>query len=232
MDNQLAVFEQKNIRQIEHNGALYFSIIDLLAILTDSPSPKTYWAKLKAKFKEETGQTFPNTERLKMKADDGKYRFTDCANTEGVLRVLMSVPSPKAEPFKLWLAQTGQQTPVMTAKLVLKNNSYDALIDKIGQLLQKGRQKVANFIGNTSLLTYWEIGQHIVEFEQNGNEKAAYGSKLFDKLARDLFAKYGKTFSRSSLVYIRKLYIVYPSIGESIIHQLRWTHVIELLKLR
>ena len=224
MDNQLTVFEQKNIRRMQHNCDVYFSIIDFIAVLTDSPSPKTYWAKLKAKLDQETGQLFPNTERLKMKADDGKYRFTDCANTEGVLRILMSVPSPKAEPFKLWLSQMGQQTATTTVKPVLKINSYDALIDKIGQLLRKGRQKVAHFVENTTLMTYWEIGQHIVEFEQNGNEKAEYGTRLFDKLARDLFAKHGKTFSRSSLVYIRKLYLIYPSIGESIIHQLRWTH--------
>ncbi len=175
MDNQLTVFEQKNIRQIEHNGEMYFSIIDVIEVLTESPSPKTYWAKVKAKLKEQAGQPFPNTEQLKMKADDGKYRFTDCANTEGVLRILMSVPSPKAEPFKLWLAQTGQQTPEMTAKPILGSSSYDALIDKIGQLLTKSRQKVANLIANVLVMTYWEIGQHIVEFEQNGSEKAQRG---------------------------------------------------------
>ncbi len=227
MDNQLTVFEQKNIRQTTHEGEVYFSIVDIIEVLTDSKSPRDYWTTMKRR----EPQMPTICRRLKMKAEDGKQRLTDCTNTEGVLRIIMFVPSPKAEPFKLWLAQMSQQTPVITAKPVFKNNDYDALIDKIGQLLRKGRQKVANFVGNTSLMTYWEIGQHIVEFEQNGNEKAEYGTKLFDKLARDLFAKYGKTFSRSSLVYIRKLYLVYPSIGESIIHQLRWTHVIELLKL-
>ena len=231
MDNQLAIFEQKNIRSIEHEGEMYFSIIDFIAVLTDSPSPKTYWAKLKVKLKEETGQPFPNTERLKLKADDGKHRFTDCANTEGVLRILMSVPSPKAEPFKLWLSQASQKGVLETQKSISKNNSYDALIDKIGQLWLKGRKKAANLVANVLVMTHWEIGQNIVEYEQNGNEKAEYGTKLFDKIARDLFAKHGKTFSRSSLIYIRKFYLVYPSIGESIIHQLSWTHIIELLKL-
>jgi hypothetical protein len=221
--NQLAVFEQKKIRQIEHNGEMYFSIIDVIEVLTQSVNPRKYWTKLK----ERDAQLATICLQLKMKSTDGKNYKTDCTNTEGVLKIILSVPSPKAEPFKLWLAQMGQQTPVIAAKSVFKNNDYDALIDRIGQLLRKGRQKVANFVGNTSLMTYWEIGQRIVAFEQNGNEKAEYGTRLFDKLARDLFAKYGKTFSRSSLVYNRKLYLVYPSIGESIIHQLRWTHVIE-----
>lgn len=102
MDNQLAIFEQKPIRKAEHNGEMYFSIVDIIEILTDSPSPKTYWAKLKKKFADESGvQVFPNSELLKMKASDGKTYKTDAANMEGVLRILMSVPSPKAEPFKL-----------------------------------------------------------------------------------------------------------------------------------
>ena len=115
MDNQLAIFEQKPIRKAEHNGEMYFSIVDIIEILTDSPSPKTYWAKLKKKLADESGvQVFPNSELLKMKASDGKTYKTDAANMEGVLRILMSVPSPKAEPFKLWLAEVGKQAIVET----------------------------------------------------------------------------------------------------------------------
>jgi DNA-damage-inducible protein D len=115
MDNQLAIFEQKPIRKAEHKGEMYFSIVDIIEILTDSPSPKTYWAKLKRKLADESGvQVFPNSELLKMKASDGKTYKTDAANMEGVLRILMSVPSPKAEPFKLWLAEVGKQAIVET----------------------------------------------------------------------------------------------------------------------
>jgi predicted nuclease of restriction endonuclease-like (RecB) superfamily/prophage antirepressor-like protein len=227
MENPLAVFEQKEIRRIEQEGEMFFSIVDIIEVLTQSVNPRKYWAKLK----ERDAQMETICLRLKMTADDGKHRFTDCTNTEGVLRILMSVPSPKAEPFKIWLSQMSQNTAMMSNKTVFKNNSYDVLIDQIGQLLLEGRQKVANFVANVLVMTHWEIGRHIVEYEQNGQEKAEYGTKLFDKLARDLFAKHGKTFSRSSLMYIRKLYLVYPSIGESVIHQLRWTHLIELLKI-
>jgi DNA-damage-inducible protein D len=114
MENQLAIFEKKPIRSAEHNGEMYFSIVDIIEVLTDSTSAKTYWAKLKTRIKDESGQLFPNTERLKMTANDGKQRLTDCANTEGVLRILMSVPSPKAEPFKLWLAELGKQAIIET----------------------------------------------------------------------------------------------------------------------
>jgi predicted nuclease of restriction endonuclease-like (RecB) superfamily len=227
MENQLDLFQQKNIRSVTHKGEKFFSVVDIIEVLTGSTNPRKYWSVLKIR----EPQLTTNCSQLKLTSLDGKNYKTDCTNTEGVLKIIMSVPSPKAEPFKLWLSQMGQQTPLITAKPVFKNNDYDALIDKIGQLLLKGRQKVANLVGNVLVMTYWEIGQHIVEFEQNGSEKAEYGSKLFDKLARDLFAKHGKKFSRSSLIYIRKLYLVYPSIGESNIHQLRWTHLIELLKI-
>jgi prophage antirepressor-like protein len=230
MNNQLAIFEQKDIRRVEHEGEVYFSIIDFIGVLTDSPSPKTYWAKLKTTLKVERGQLFPNTERLKMKSEDGKQRLTECANTEGVLRILMTVPSPKAEPFKLWLSQASQKGFLEAQKPISKNSSYDALIDKIGQLWLKGRKKAANLVANVLVMTHWEIGQNIVEYEQNGNEKAEYGTKLFDKIARDLFAKHGRTFSRSTLIYIRKFYLIYPSIGESNIHQLSWTQTAKILR--
>jgi predicted nuclease of restriction endonuclease-like (RecB) superfamily/prophage antirepressor-like protein len=234
MDNQLTVFEQKNIRQIDYNGDVYFSVVDIIAVLTESTSPRDYWTTMKRR----DPQMPTICRRFKMKADDGKQRLTDCANTEGVFRILMSVPSPKVEPLKLWLSQGAKQerekpqlliTPqkVVTAK----DYSYEALIDRIGQLLSKGRQKAAHAVDNIMVKTYWQMGFEIVEYEQHGKKKAEFGTKLFDKIARDLFAKHGRTFSRSSLIYIRKFYLVYPSIGESTIHQLSWTHIIELLKV-
>ena len=110
MDNQLVVFEQKPIRRIEHEGEMYFSIVDIIEILTDSPTPKRYWADLKRRSEKETGQGYAFCVPLKLAAADGRKRLTDCANTEGVLRIVMSVPSPKAEPLRLWLAQVGKQT--------------------------------------------------------------------------------------------------------------------------
>jgi DNA-damage-inducible protein D len=109
-DKALTPFEGKEIRKILHNDEWYFSIVDIVEILTDSPSPKTYWAKLKKKLSVETdNQQFRIWELLKVASSDGRKRPTDCANSEGVFRLIMSVPSPKAEPLKLWLASLGKQ---------------------------------------------------------------------------------------------------------------------------
>jgi DNA-damage-inducible protein D len=105
MDNQLMAFEGKEIRKIWHNEEWYFSVIDVIGILTDSPQPSRYWNAIKKKEIE----VFAFCEKLKLKGQDGKMYATDCANTEGVFRILMSVPSPKAEPLKLWLASLGKQ---------------------------------------------------------------------------------------------------------------------------
>jgi DNA-damage-inducible protein D len=91
-----------------HNNEWFFSIVDIIEVLTDATQPRTYWAKLKKKIKDES-QLLPIWQQLKLMSDDGKKYKTDCANTEGVLRIVMAVPSPKAEPFKLWLAKVGQE---------------------------------------------------------------------------------------------------------------------------
>ena len=107
-NNQINLFEQKPIRKIWHNEQWYFSIVDVIEVLTNATQPRTYWAKLKKKIADES-QLLPIWQQLKLKSDDGKTYKTDCANTEGVLRIVMAIPSPKAEPFKLWLAQAGRE---------------------------------------------------------------------------------------------------------------------------
>ena len=110
MNNKIVLFQEKQVRRIWQNEQWYFSIVDVIEVLTESPSPKTYWAKLKKKLSDESGsQEFRNWEQLKMTAADGKSYKTDAANMEEILRIVMSIPSPKAEPFKLWLAQVGKE---------------------------------------------------------------------------------------------------------------------------
>ena len=87
----------------------YYSIIDVIAVLTESKNPNRYWSDLKRKLSMESGQPYENIVRLKLKASDGKMRETDAANTKQLLRLIQSVPSPKAEPFKQWLAQMGKE---------------------------------------------------------------------------------------------------------------------------
>ncbi len=104
-NSNLISFEGIEIRKAWHNEEWYFSVVDVIAILTDSPIPRNYWSILKKR----EPQLHTVCMQLKMQASDGRQRLTDCANTEGVLRIVMSVPSPKAEPLKLWLAQVGTE---------------------------------------------------------------------------------------------------------------------------
>ena len=107
-ENKIAIFKGRTVRRIIYKNEWWFSILDVIKILTDSPQPKTYWAKMKDRDKE-MSQPFPFWEQLKMPAEDGKMRETDCASTEGIFRIIQSVPSPKAEPFKRWLAKVGYE---------------------------------------------------------------------------------------------------------------------------
>ena len=106
---------------------------------------------------------------------------------------------------------------------------YQDLIDHIGVLLQQGRQKAAQSVNTILVHTYWEIGRYIVEFEQKGNERAEYGTQLFERLSKDLSQAYGRGFSRSNLLYMRKLYSCFP-ISETLSHLLTWSHYFEILK--
>lgn len=107
--NELKLFESQYIRSAWNpdEDQWYYSVIDVIAALTDSKNPSAYWRKLKQRLSEEGNETVTNCHKLKLEAADGKMRLTDVANTEQLLRIIQSVPSPKAEPFKLWLAQTG-----------------------------------------------------------------------------------------------------------------------------
>ncbi len=99
------------IRREWHDGRWFFSVVDAVAVLTDSPNPGAYWRKLKQRLREDEGasETVTNCHELKMRAIDGKMRATDAADTETMLRITMSIPSPKAEPVRQWLAQVGAQ---------------------------------------------------------------------------------------------------------------------------
>ena len=107
--NKIILFQEKQIRRLWHNEQWYFSLVDIVGILTDTPDAPNYWRVLKSRLKKEGLETITICNGLKMQAPDGKMRLTDCANTEGVFRIIMSIPSPNAEPFKLWLAKVGSE---------------------------------------------------------------------------------------------------------------------------
>ncbi len=111
ISEELEFYLDDKIRRIWHaqSETLYLSIIDVIAYLTDSSAPKKYWSKLKRQLSDEGFETSTISRRFKLKAADGKMRFTDCATTEQILRIIQSIPSKRAEPFKQWLAAVGSE---------------------------------------------------------------------------------------------------------------------------
>ena len=110
-DNLIVLFHKKQVRRHwdEKKELWYFSIIDVIAILTESANPRKYWSVLKTRLKKEGSEMATNCSQLKLLASDGKKYFTDVVNIEALLRLIQSIPSPKAEPFKLWLAKVGYE---------------------------------------------------------------------------------------------------------------------------
>jgi len=107
---ELVIFKGKNIRRTVHENEWWFSVVDVVSVLSDSTNPRDYWYKMKIRVKDEEGTELSTICRqLKLEAPDGKMRETDCANTEGLFRIIQSIPSPKAEPFKRWLAKVGYE---------------------------------------------------------------------------------------------------------------------------
>lgn len=108
--DKIVVFESKQVRRVWHNEEWWFAVVDVTEVLTESSNPSVYWRVLKKRLLDEgSDQTVTKCNGLKLKAADGKMRVTDCANTETLFRIIQSIPSPKAEPFKQWLAKVGYE---------------------------------------------------------------------------------------------------------------------------
>ena len=140
-DQKLAIFKGKKIRKTIYNNEWWFSVVDVVYALTDSTKPRIYWNAMKTRVKNDDGfQLSTVCRQLKLEAMDSKKYFTDCANTEGIFRIIQSIPSPKAESFKLWLARVGYERikeiedPELATKrtrLLYKAKGYsDAWIEK------------------------------------------------------------------------------------------------------
>ena len=107
----IKIFEEKKVRTVwdDETEEWFFSIVDVVAILTDSPNPSNYWKVLKHRLRKEENESVTNCNQLKLPSTDGKYYKTDVATTEQLFRLIQSIPSPKAEPFKLWMAQVAKE---------------------------------------------------------------------------------------------------------------------------
>lgn len=137
----VAIFENRQIRRHwdEEKELWYFSIIDVVDLLSGSTIPRRYWSDLKIKLKQEGSEVYDKIVQLKFIANDGKYYLSDAADTQTMFRIIQSIPSPKAEPFKLWLARVGYERVEEVEdpeKAILKPNSQKLFL-KIGKLLMK-----------------------------------------------------------------------------------------------
>lgn len=118
----------------------------------------------------------------------------------------------------------------MNGNIIIADEQYQSLINEIGDVLLNARNKISCEINVTMVDAYWSIGRYIVEYEQQGKERAEYGTKLLSRLSKDLTRLYGKGFGKSNLIYIRKLYLSFPISG-TLSHLLSWSHYYEILKL-
>ena len=151
MDNEVKLFEGNQIRSVWDNEKeeWYFSVVDVVGVLTESKNPRRYWSDLKRKMKDEEGavQLYEKIVQLKMKSSDGKMYTTDAVDIQGIFRIIQSIPSPKAEPFKMWLAEVGKERkeieretgePVLTTKNAI---DFGKLIDDIAKKVKEEDDK-------------------------------------------------------------------------------------------
>ena len=155
--SSVAIFKDRVLRRQwnQETERWYFSIIDVIKILTDSTVPKRYWSDLKTKLINEGNKPYDKIVRLKMKSPDGKLRDTDVADTETLLRIIQSIPSPKAEPFKLWLAKVGNERILETTDPERSINRARSNWQKLGYSKKWIQQRMLGLETRNKLTDYW-----------------------------------------------------------------------------
>ena len=158
MKSEIKIFEQHNIRSVydEVKGKWFFSVIDLISVLTGSSDPRNYWKVLKSRLKKEGNQTVTNCNRLKMPAHDGKMRVTDALDVENCLRFIQSVPSPKAEPVKLWLARVGYERMQEMSDPTSAIDRAREIYKKLGRSEKWIHQRMTGQETRNKLTDYWK----------------------------------------------------------------------------
>ena len=161
MKSDIAVFEENNIRRVydEKTETWYFSVVDIVQVLTDQPDYQTarkYWNKLKERLKKEGSESVTNCHQLKLTAQDGKKYLTDVADAETLLRLVQSVPSPKAEPIKLWLAKVGYERIKEMADPEIALNRSRELWQKHGRSQKWIEQRMLGQETRNKLTDYWK----------------------------------------------------------------------------
>ena len=158
MKDELTFFEERGIRRVYNEKAekWYFSVVDIVQVLTESPDAGAYWRKLKQRLKAEGSEVVTNCHGLKLTAADGKKRLTDVADAESLLRLVQSVPSPKAEPIKLWLAKVGYERIQEMADPEIALNRSRALWQQHGRSKKWIEQRMLGQETRNKLTDYWK----------------------------------------------------------------------------
>jgi len=176
-ENSIILFNQKEVRRHfdDKRELWYFSVVDVIEILTDSPRPRKYWNALKTKLKKEGSELSQKVGQLKMKSADGKFYKTDVLDTENLLRLIQSIPSPKAEPFKLWLAKVGYER-------IEETEDPELAIDRAMQTyLKKGYSK--NWINQR--IKSIEVRKELTdEWKERGMEEGLEYAILTDEITK------------------------------------------------
>lgn len=181
-DAQLSIFDAEataQIRHVWHEGRWFFSVIDVVGMLTDSPNPRVYWGVLKRRLVDEGfGELFTNCKQLKMLASDGKQRLTDAADAETLLRIVQSIPSPKAEPLKQWLARVGTERLREMENPALAVDRLQREYRRLGYDDEWIGQRLLNIVTRDELTEEWQ---------QRGAEEGRQFAVLTDTLHRGTF---------------------------------------------
>lgn len=194
--NSIILFHEKKVRRHwdEKKELWYFSIVDVIEILTESPRPRKYWNALKTKLKDEGSQLSQKVGQLKLESSDGKKYLTDVADTKNLLRLIQSIPSPKAEPFKLWLAKVGYERIQEIEDPELAQERMKAIYEKKGYSKSWIDKRLRGIAVRQSLTDEWQDrgAQKNIEYAILTNEiiEGAFGMKVdeykeFKKLNRE-----------------------------------------------
>ncbi|HEX6800688.1 MAG TPA: Bro-N domain-containing protein [Ktedonobacterales bacterium] len=172
---------EEQVRRVWHEGRWFFSVVDVVAVLTDSPDPGAYWRKLKQRLRDDEGASEAVTKchTLKMRAADGKQRLTDAADTETLLRIIQSIPSPRAEPFKQWLARVGAQRLEELENPAVAADSLRLAYRKKGYTEEWIETRLRNIMTRDEVTAEWRV---------RGAEEGREFAILTDVLHRGTFA--------------------------------------------
>lgn len=178
----LAIIEaeaEASVRRVWHDGRWFFSVIDVVGMLTEAANPRNYWNMLKSRMSAEgASETYTKCVQLKMKAADGKMRLTDAADAETLLRIIQSVPSPKAEPFKLWLARAGRERLQEEANPALAADRLRKLYAKQGYSNEWIGERLRNIVIRDELTSEWH---------ERGAQEGSEFAQLTDTIHRGAF---------------------------------------------